>query len=105
MSQVPAPSPSEFLTFYRRLALSSSRAFYSPTPPSRAATSFRPVQAVYARQFSLSSRCAVQQYPNNLSTNEKTKIDQYPDDKHATRKVAEKDHHNIQEASVKAGME
>lgn len=59
---------------------------------------------MHARQFSISTARAVEQY-GGLSTNSKTKTDKYPDDKHAVNKVKEGDTNNVQESNAKAGME
>ncbi|KAF2014932.1 hypothetical protein BU24DRAFT_423849 [Aaosphaeria arxii CBS 175.79] len=83
------PSPSEFLTFYRRTTLSTSLRYATASTTSRSAT-LRPVQATYARQFTLTSR--------NLKS-------QYHEDEHATKKVKQGDAHDVQSSNAKAGID
>ncbi|KAF2502817.1 hypothetical protein BU16DRAFT_521480 [Lophium mytilinum] len=75
-----APSPSEFLTFYRRIAL-------SPTLR-RPLTTTRPLAT---RPFTLSTR---------LQIDSSAKTDKFPDDEHATSK---KDRLDVQSDSAHSG--
>jgi hypothetical protein len=84
------PSPSEFLTFYRRLA----------THPSIRASSLssaaRPTMApLSSRGFSVS---AARPAKPGLSADDGVKTDRYPDDQHATRKDPKED---VYSASVR----
>jgi hypothetical protein len=98
-----SPSPSEFLTFYRRVTLSSTLR-HATTSSSLSTT--RPLQATYTRDFSLSSRFQkTDKYPGKLSTDDSVKTDRYPDDEHATSKVKKGDHHDVQSSNLKGGME
>lgn len=64
-----------------------------------------PARLPQTRPFTLSTARQVEQYPNDLSTNEKTKTDKYPDDKHVVEKTKEGDTHNIKESNTKDAME
>ncbi|KAF2122706.1 hypothetical protein BDV96DRAFT_4596 [Lophiotrema nucula] len=94
----PAPSPSEFLTFYRTVVVRSTlrRSLLQSRQPT-----LRPVQAFNnsQRQFSISSATR-----KELSTDDSVKTDQYTGDKgskHATNKEAEGDHHDVQSSAIK----
>ncbi|TKA60538.1 hypothetical protein B0A49_09969 [Cryomyces minteri] len=78
-----APSPSEFLTFYRRLTTHPSLRQYAARPASIRVS--RPFSTVYARR-----------------TDASVKTDQYPDDKHTTNKSDKLD---VQSDSSNKGRE
>lgn len=93
------PSPSEFLTFYKRVAAPSTLRTATRTTTGTSST-LRPLQTTYTRSFSLASPTY-----KNLSTDSSVKTDQYPDDKHATSKPAEGDANDPQSSNLKAGIE
>ncbi|KAF2185724.1 hypothetical protein K469DRAFT_664684 [Zopfia rhizophila CBS 207.26] len=90
-----APSPSEFLTFYRRITTHPS--LRQSVLSGRSISSIHPVEQPYSRQFCLSAQYRKQ----NLSTDDSVKTDKYPDDEHATKK---KDDLDPQSANTKAGI-
>ncbi|KAH7132360.1 hypothetical protein B0J11DRAFT_225406 [Dendryphion nanum] len=93
------PSPSEFLTFYRRMAAPTTLRTATRTTTSTSSTTLRPVQTTYTRSFSLASPTF-----KNLSTDSSVSKDQYPDDKHATNKASSGDAHDPQSSNLKAGI-
>ncbi|KAF2470138.1 uncharacterized protein BDR25DRAFT_304093 [Lindgomyces ingoldianus] len=88
------PSPSEFLTFHRRLVFSSSLRYSALT--GRLISCRRPVQPTYAKQFSLSSRCAQKSKSQEQSN---------ANSEHATHKAQKGDHLDVQSCNVKEGMD
>ena len=82
-----APSPSEFLTFYRRLVTHPTlrRGFQSPATTTRA-FSAAPARLGFGKP----------------STDSSVKTDQYPDDKHTTNKSDELDVQNQSSSAGKA---
>ncbi|KAF2262836.1 hypothetical protein CC78DRAFT_618176 [Lojkania enalia] len=94
-----SPSPSEFLTFYRRLSTYSSlhQSILSSHP-----SSIRLAQTAYARHFAFSSRLQKDEnYPEDPSTNDYAATDRYPASDHATKKAREGNHHDVQTANLK----
>ncbi|KAF2140609.1 uncharacterized protein K452DRAFT_359650 [Aplosporella prunicola CBS 121167] len=88
-----APSPSEFLTFYRRLATHPTlrRGFASPATTTTTTTTRRAFSAAPARLGF-----------GKPSTDSSVKTDQYPDDKHTTNKSDELDVQNQSSSAGKA---
>lgn len=92
------PSPSEFLTFYRRLATHPS---VRPSSLSRAQAT---MPAMSSRSFSVSvaSPAAAQSgKKQGLSTDDSVKTGRYPDDQHATRQSSSE---NVMSSSVQQGI-
>ncbi|KAJ9665263.1 hypothetical protein H2201_004554 [Coniosporium apollinis] len=88
-----APSPSEFLTFFRRAAMHPAlRRGLVSRPP-------RAMPALSSRPFSSS---IIRADKDNLSTDSSVKTDSFPDDDHTTNK---KDNLDVQSNNSAKGVE
>lgn len=92
-SAMAAPSPSEFLTFFRRATMHPAlRRGLASRPP-------RALNSLSSRPFSSS---IIRADKDNLSTDSSVKTDLYPDDKHTTDKT---DNLDVQSNNSKKGTE